>query len=659
MGVAVLLAAALFRLVALDATPPGLHHDEVIIAQVAKDILRGRLAIYFPEGYGQEPLYHYLLAGMFAVGGANEFTLRLTTALLGILTVAVAYRMTRAMFGQNIALLSIAWMATSLWPVFFSRVGLRNITLPLMITWATWLLWSSLKFRSGPSSNLRSACAGIAFGLTFYTYQGSRVFPFVFLIFGVYLAVFHRSVFARNWKGIVLFFVIASLVATPLVYYLTVANPLIEERVRDLAGPLQTLRAGDPTQVLQLAQATAGMFTVHGDGVWLYNVGGRPIFPEPISGVLFYVGLLVTLWRWRKPAYALVLVWLPVSLIPATVTWPAPDFVRVLGVLPVVFIFPAIAIETIAEALNHLIHPDMYQMQRKIHWCSLYPLKLKESVSLIAPAFAIGLLIWNVALTTRDYFTVWPRNPRVRSLYQTTWTQATRWLDASADSTPVAASGPKIHDLDPQSFDILLRRRDVRVKWFDCRTSILLPVTGSMRYISPDFFPCDADLWARFLGEAQVITQPRWTDSGEVIFTAHRLEHSNLAGLQNLPHLQNFGLLSLVGAEITRLTVIRGSEAELLTFWAVNTRVPTRVAIFVHLVDVSGKPLAQWDGFDFGEGQLEPGDQLVERHRFLIPTDIAPGTYCVIVGVYYPVTMKRLILPNGEDQVPLGIIDVR
>src|SRR5512136_1605786 len=109
--VAMLLVAAAFRLIALDAVPPGLHHDEVIIAQVAKDILHGRLAIYFPEGYGHEPLYHYILAGMFAAGGANEFTLRLTTALLGLLTVAAAYRMACVMLGPRVALVSAAWMA--------------------------------------------------------------------------------------------------------------------------------------------------------------------------------------------------------------------------------------------------------------------------------------------------------------------------------------------------------------------------------------------------------------------------------------------------------------------------------------------------------------------------------------------------------------------
>ena len=43
----------------------------------------------------------------------------------------------------------------------------------------------------------------------------------------------------------------------------------------------------------------------------------------------------------------------------------------------------------------------------------------------------LGLLAWNITLTARDYFDLWPRNAEVRWLYQTTWTQAARWLDAS------------------------------------------------------------------------------------------------------------------------------------------------------------------------------------------------------------------------------------
>jgi 4-amino-4-deoxy-L-arabinose transferase-like glycosyltransferase len=549
--VAVLLIASAFRLVALDAVPPGLHHDEVIIAQLAKDILRGRLAIYFPEGYGHEPLYHYIVAGIFAVGGANEFTLRFTTALLGMLMVAVAYRMAGVMFGARVAQVSAAWMAVSLWPAFYSRVGLRNITLPLMISLTAWLFWEA----SRRSQGARFVWAGIVLGLTFYTYQGSRVFPVVFAAWAVYLALFHRKAFVKNRRGIVAFLAVAALVAAPLAYYLLVVNPQAEARISNLSGPLSALRAGDPSQVLQLALATAGMFTVRGDGVWLYNVGGRPVFPEPVSGALFYIGLLIALRRWRQPAYALLLIWLPVSLAPAAVSWPAPNFVRALGALPVTFIFPAVTVVTMWGVMRH------------------------RAMRLANCILVLGLLTWNIALTARDYFGLWPRNGEVRWLYQTTWTEAARWLDATLDATPAAASGLKIHDLDPQTFDVLLRRHNVQVKWFDCRSSILLPGSGAMRYISPDFFPCDSDLWADYLGGARVIAEPRWPDTHAVIFTAHQLERQDV-----LPEavLASWPSLSLTGAKMVRATVARGDQAEVLTFWTVTGRVPTPIAFSHH-----------------------------------------------------------------------------
>src|SRR3989337_1323504 len=90
--IGVMLVAAAFRLLALNDVPPGLHHDEVIIGQIAKDILRGHVSIYFTPGYGHEPLYHYVLAGMFAAIGANAFVLRLTSAFVALLGLAPTHR---------------------------------------------------------------------------------------------------------------------------------------------------------------------------------------------------------------------------------------------------------------------------------------------------------------------------------------------------------------------------------------------------------------------------------------------------------------------------------------------------------------------------------------------------------------------------------------
>ena len=142
--ISLLLIAFFFRVWQLNEVPPGLHHDEVIIGQIAKDILRGQFAIYFTPGYGHEPLFHYLVAGMFSAVGANGYVLRLTSAFIATLGLATTYALVRRILSPRVALGTLAWMSSSLWPVFFARVGLRGITLPLLTTLTAYFLWRAL-----------------------------------------------------------------------------------------------------------------------------------------------------------------------------------------------------------------------------------------------------------------------------------------------------------------------------------------------------------------------------------------------------------------------------------------------------------------------------------------------------------------------------------
>src|SRR5512139_958992 len=200
--IGLLLIAFFFRVWQLNEVPPGLHHDEVIIGQVAKDILSGHFAIYFTPGYGHEPLYHYMVAGMFGASGANAFVLRLTSAFIATLGLATTYVLVRRLFSPAVALGTLAWMSISMWPVFFARVGLRGITLPLLTTLTAYFLWRALFGRQaidhGPPTTVSSSFSparipaegragraaqpsafilpGILLGLTLYTYQASRVF---------------------------------------------------------------------------------------------------------------------------------------------------------------------------------------------------------------------------------------------------------------------------------------------------------------------------------------------------------------------------------------------------------------------------------------------------------------------------------------------------
>ena len=157
--------------------------------------------------------------------------------------------------------------AVSLWPVFFARVGLRGITLPLFATLTAYFLWKALQ----ASRLTYYALAGALLGLTIYTYQASRVFPIIFAIFFAYLFLLRRlstKSSSFTWRSVAVFFITATAVATPLILYLTVINPVAEQRIADLAGPLSKLSNGDPSDVLQSTLNTLGMFTFRGDAVF-------------------------------------------------------------------------------------------------------------------------------------------------------------------------------------------------------------------------------------------------------------------------------------------------------------------------------------------------------------------------------------------------------
>ncbi len=63
-----------------------------------------------------------------------------------------------------------------------------------------------------------------------------------------------------------------------------------------------------------------------------------------LPALFFYGGLLLSILRFKRPAYAFALIWLVVGLIPSAVTPQAPSTVRLVGAMPVVYLMPALAL---------------------------------------------------------------------------------------------------------------------------------------------------------------------------------------------------------------------------------------------------------------------------------------------------------------------------
>ncbi|MCB0006507.1 MAG: hypothetical protein KDE04_08625, partial [Anaerolineales bacterium] len=88
----ILLLAAALRLVWLTDFPPGLTHDEANNGREALTVLDGEFLYISPFGYGREPLYRYVVAGLMALIGPGLFALRLVNVFTGLLAIALSYR---------------------------------------------------------------------------------------------------------------------------------------------------------------------------------------------------------------------------------------------------------------------------------------------------------------------------------------------------------------------------------------------------------------------------------------------------------------------------------------------------------------------------------------------------------------------------------------
>ena len=139
--VLILLAAAVLRLVALNDAPPGMTHDEADHGLTALSILDGARALYFPIGYGREPLYDYVTAAVMRATGPTILAGRLTSVYAGLLLIAAVYAWARRAFGAPVALLTAAGLAVGFWPLMTARQALRSSMLPAVSALGVLFFW--------------------------------------------------------------------------------------------------------------------------------------------------------------------------------------------------------------------------------------------------------------------------------------------------------------------------------------------------------------------------------------------------------------------------------------------------------------------------------------------------------------------------------------
>lgn len=625
----ILLLAAALRFWALGEVPPGLAHDEVANWLIARDILAGHHAIYFTAAYGHEPLYQYVQAASVALLGDHWLGLRYPSVAFGMLGLAVTYVLIRRLFGVFIAMLTSGWLALSFWPLFYARVALRAISLPLTAALAAYFLHRAMN-RSARSGVANWLLAGLFLGLSLYTYMAARILFVILALFLIYFFLMYSST-SLPWPRLLTFLLTAALVSAPLAIWL-VMHPGAESRILEVQEPLNRLLAGDPSLVWQNLVANLKFFTLAGDPWPRQNLPGRPVFADPISGALFYAGLLIALYRWRDPRYGFLLMWLTGALVPSIVTSVAPSSIRDILALVVVFAFPALALVEVRD------------------W-----IKSRNRLSVIGHwSLVIFLLALTGFLTIRDYFVRWPQNEVVCFDYQADLTAVARRLDELPAGTPATVAGLSVHSMDGPGLELAARRDVHDVRLCDTRETLVVPAGASagadVWLFVPQVVPFDVDLQKRLLGWGAVADL-------QSSFTSYRLPHDvalrralhRLEATTTLPDgtpvalpISFGGQLVFQGYEWLQQPSLPDDSLALLTYWRVEEAPSTELKIFVHLMGEPKVPIAQHDGLGSPPRGWAAGDLIVQKHTIPLPADLTPGQYRLQVGVYDVVTNARL-----------------
>jgi len=643
---AVLLAAAFLRLYRLDVAPPGMPIDEVVDAGAVRAIAAGWRPIFIEQGWGREPLYHYIAALVLLLVRDPQMAIRLTSAFMGIALVAAVGVLTVQVADRRAGFLAAAFTAVTYWAVFASRYGVRDILSALLSTFTLIAFWRAL------DSGFRMVdfgLAGVLLGLTFYTKQNSRIFPLLFVAIGLWLWLFGRERFLKAWRGLALFFAIGLIIGAPLFVYL-LTHPAAESGRSFMIEPLIALRSGNIGPLMASTLQTLGFFSFDA-GDWTYNVPGHPVFPV-IASALFYIGLIACVVKWRDVRRLALPIWLLVGLLPAMVT-SAPHYFRLIGALAPALILPAIGLVDASDWIARRTGRER-------------PARLSAVILLVVGALALGQ---SAVTTWRDYFETWAVNPHVRSEHNSDLRETGRYLDNSADTTPVVIASLAAEDVEPDLFGGMITRTDLDQRWFDASTAFVLPGgMSSARYIFRPDTPLRGALSGYFVG-AQLIVDRTWPDGAPSlkvyrldVASARKATLARAAG--TLAPVRLSDRVELLGYSAP-VTVTPGAPLRLLTTWRVlRVSPPGPSGVFAHLLDAEGRIVAQDDHLGFPRHSWRADDLFVQFSRLDVPATLPPGRFTLQVGIYDKDTQARWPVTDSVgqalgDHIVLGAVVVQ
>lgn len=464
--VALVLIVVALRFYRLSDIPPGLYHDEGAHGVDALRVLQGEHAVFFPENNGREGLIVYTIAPFVAVLGRTMLALRLPMALASAGAVFVLFWLGQVLFGRDgesgrptpwrgllIGGAAAGLLAVSLSQTVLGRNAFRINLLPLTLSLCLALLWSGWRQRSGWRIALAGACAG----LSLYTYMPARLAPILFLIFGITLLAPFRPGFSGRLRAelpkIGIFLGAAALVAAPILIHFALHPDHFLLRSSQLWLFNSARSHGEPWgKFLQNVWLHILALGIRGDLNWRHNFPGQPLL-SPWETLFFLMGVGVSIRHWQRPANRLLILWLVLLALPATLAFegvPASNTIRMFGATTAIYLLAAVGIwETF--------------LLLKRRWSNLavstdvFSGKHSGRAAIGLAALLCGLILGQSVYTYRTYFEKWANAPELYSAYHVEWGELAQALNVLPSDEGMVYLVPRVEPRGFYSLEYLYR----------------------------------------------------------------------------------------------------------------------------------------------------------------------------------------------------------
>jgi len=377
--IAVLALAAVLRLWNLPNVPPHLTQDEASLGYNAYSILKtGRdefgqpFPVIFKSFGDYKPgLYIYLTVPSVAVFGLTEFSVRLPSALAGIISVYLVFLISNLLFKEKkLSLIASFVMAVTPWAIYFSRSA-WEVNLSLTLT----LLGIYFFLKSFKKEKLLLLSA-LFFASTLLAYQGAKLSTGIVLLILVLLYFKKLIRFEKKNLGLALIFGLIISLPILLSFFrgqtvrLTIFSIFSYPRPKEYTQAFLD-QGGEKfgtisyylfhSETLNFARAISGRWFNHFSGRFLFFEGDwpNPRHSASYQGmllltdlILLVVGFVALVRRGLTKETAFVWLWLVLSSLPAVLSRDQVHAVRALNMVVPTVLLLSFGLEKILSKKN-------------------------------------------------------------------------------------------------------------------------------------------------------------------------------------------------------------------------------------------------------------------------------------------------------------------